>query len=259
MRRSSSWHLAATALTGAVAIATLAGCKPATQSAISAARTVAAKPHLPSRLTARVPQVNAPTLARAPRPALPGGSVPPIPVTGLLSCTAQQLTRAFQVQPSMQSVPEGTALMIFTNTAAHPCLLHGTEALSLLSPAGKIFGSTVFGVTASGGNTRVVLGAGGSMYLGLHYISVITCPSVDAVQMSVPGLPAVPGAPPVPVTYAAGAGTTGPIRVCPGAIDVGQLVTSKLAALKLPAELPTSLRDLPAKLAGLQGELHSLR
>lgn len=248
----SPGYLAASAIVGVAALTALAGCKSGVPAAASHAQNAVGK--VKSAAGSAVSQAQGHAGQVAPvgpeKPGVPGvpsaGSLP-VSATGLGTCDPADLTKTFTADisdPGGLPLTDGAGMIVITNRSSHPCILQGYAGVGLISGNGQRLGLQDVNLSTAGTPVKVDLASGDSAYQGVDFASVSACPAVADAAITPPGsnTPAV-----VPLHYANGGtqGTNGPLRVCPGVLNVGPLMPTQAQAVAAIAHhvvpVPTNL------------------
>lgn len=233
----SPGYLAASAVVGVAALTALAGCKSGEAAASHAKNAVSGAAsqagNAVSQAKSHAGQV-APVGPEKPGvPGVPSAGSLPVSASGLGTCNPSDLAKSFVVQggdPGGLPVTDGAGMIVITNRSDHPCILQGYAGLGMFAGNGQRLGLQEVNLsTAPGAPAKVDLASGGSAYQGVDFASVSACPAVADAAITPPGsnTPSM-----VPLHYANGGtqGTNGPLRVCPGTLNLGPLSASQAQA-----------------------------
>ena len=248
----SPGYLAASAVIGAVAMTALAGCNSHAQSAASHAKkavsgATSAAGNAVSAAKAHTGQLQPVGPAKPGVPGLPSAGNVAGSALGLGTCNPADLTKTFNANiadPGGLPLTDGAGTVVITNRSAHPCVLQGYAGIGLISGNGQHLGLQTVNLSTVGTPAKVDLASGDSAYEGVDFASVSACPAVADASITPPGTntPSV-----VPLHYVNGGtqGTNGPLRVCPGVMNLGPLVPTQAGALAAIAHhvvpVPTNL------------------
>lgn len=236
----SPGYLAAYAIVGAAAVTALAGCNKPVQSAAahahkavgnvkSAAGNVpVGQPHS-GQLHAVGPEK--PTVPNV--PGVPSAGSLPVHAAGLGTCNPSELAKSFNVEagaPGGLPVTDGMGMLVITNRSAHPCLLQGYAGVGMIAGNGQRLGLQDVNLSTAGTPAKVDLASGDSAYQGVDFASVAACPAVADAAVTPPGAN-TPSTVPLNVANGGTQGTNGPLRVCPGVLNLGPLSASQAKAV----------------------------
>jgi Protein of unknown function (DUF4232) len=234
----SPGYLAASAVLGVAALTALAGCKSGSsaaashaQKAVSGAQSAAGS--AVSSAKAHTGQLQPVGPAKPGVPGLPStGSLPGAP-SGLGTCNPADLAKSFTYNMGDQGgLPptDGAGMIVLTNRSSSPCILQGYAGVGMISGNGSRLGMQDVNLSTAGTPAKVDLASGDSAYQGVDFASVAACPAVADAAITAPGTntPSM-----VPMHYASGGsqGTNGPLRLCPGVMNLGPLQPTQAAAL----------------------------
>lgn len=231
----SPGYLAASAVVGVAALTALAGCKSGQAAAEHANNAVKSK----AQGAVSAAQAHSGQLRQVgpEKPGVPGGvpSAGSAPVAGsaLSACNPNDLAKSFVVQggdPGGLPMNNGMGVIVITNRSAHPCLLQGYFGLGMLAANGQHLGLQDANLSTAGMPAKVDLASGGSAFQGADFATLASCPAVADAEITAPAqnTPST-----IPIKYASGGpqGSTGPLRVCPGAVNLGPPSASQAKAL----------------------------
>jgi Protein of unknown function (DUF4232) len=245
----SPGYLAASAMIGVAALTALAGCKSGEAAASHAKNAVASHANgAVSQAKAHSGQLKQVGPEKPGVPGVPSAGNVPVVGSGMSNCNSSDLAKSFVVQggdPAGLPTTDGVGMLVITNRSAKPCVLQGYAGVAMVGQKGQHIGLQDVNLsTANGSPAKVDLASGGSAYQGADFASVAACPAVADVQIAPPGQK-TPSE--VPLHYANGGpqGTNGPLRVCPGVLNVGPLSTSQAQAV---AAIAHHVVSVPAKL-----------
>lgn len=236
----SPGYLAAYAIVGVAALTALAGCnKPGQSAAAHAQKAVGKVKSAAGNVPAGQPhsgQLHAVGPEKPGVPNVPGapsaGSLP-VNASGLSACNPSQLAKSFVVQggdPGGLPVNNGMGMLVITNRSAHPCVLQGYAGLGMISTNGQHLGLQDVNLSTAGTPAKVDLASGDSAYQGADFASVAACPAVADAAVTPPGAN-TPSTVPLNVANGGTQGTSGPLRVCPGVLNLGPLSASQAKAV----------------------------
>jgi hypothetical protein len=251
----SPGYLATSAVLGVAALTALAGCKGPSAAAAHGQKAVgkatSAAGSLPAGHSGQIKQVG------PEKPGLPGGAPStgslPANAPGLSTCNPNELAKSFVVQggdPGGLPTNNGMGMIVITNRSAQPCVLQGYAGLGMLATNGQHLGLQDANLSTAGGPAKVDLASGGSAFQGADFATLAACPAVADAQITPPASK-TPSQ--VPVHFADGGsqGTSSPLRVCPGAVNMGPMSASQAkaeaAAAKhaVQAKVPTNTNLVP--------------
>jgi hypothetical protein len=245
----SPGYLAASAAIGVAALTALAGCKSGVPAAASGAKN-AVSSHVGSAVNSAKAHAGQVAPVGPEKPGVPGvpsaGSLP-VSAAGLSTCNPADIAKSFVVNagdPSGLPLTDGSGMVVLTNESTHPCILQGYAGVGMIGTNGQHLGLQDVHLNTVGTPVKVDLASGNSAYQGVDFASVAACPAVADAQIEPPGqsTPAV-----VPMHWANGGtqGTNGPLRLCPGVLNLGPLSVSQASALAAIAHqvvpVPTNL------------------
>ena len=232
-------HLAAYAIGGVAAAMALTGSPAHGASAVAShaqkavGKVKSAAGNAVSQAQGHAGQVAPVGPAKPGVPNLPSAGSLPVVGSGLSTCNPSDLAKTFTANiadPGGLPLTDGTGMIVITNRSSHPCLLQGYAGVAMISGNGQRLGMQDVNLSTAGTPVKVNLASGNSAYQGVDFASVAACPAVADVAITPPGqnTPSV-----VPLHYVSGGtqGTNGPLRVCPGVLNLGPLSASQAQAL----------------------------
>ncbi|MCD0483996.1 DUF4232 domain-containing protein [Streptacidiphilus sp. ASG 303] len=126
------------------------------------------------------------------------------------------------------NLPPGvvTTVVKLVNTTTSSCVLDGWTGITPLSVGGPLEGVKQTRVGTAPG--QVTVAAGGSVYVGVRFVTGTACPALDGLDVGIPGQS---GLLRLPVHTSTGADR--PLNVCPGILRTGPVSTDTQKALKV--------------------------
>ena len=247
----SPGYLAASAVVGVAALTALAGCHTGpsaaashVQKAVSKAKSAAGSVPVGQPHTG---QLHAVGPEKPGVPNLPSVGNLSLPATGLGTCNPADLTKSFTTNiadPGGLPVTNGSGVIVITNRSAHPCILQGYAGVGMIAGNGQRLGLQDVNLSTAGTPAKVDLASGDSAYQGVDFASISACPAVADAAITPPGTN-TPSIVPVNFANAGTQGTNGPLRVCPGVLNLGPLSASQVSAVAAIAHhvvpVPTNL------------------
>ncbi len=251
----SPGYLAASAVVGVAALTALAGCKPSSSAAADHAHQAVGKATSAAIAagqshSGQIKQVGPekPGVNGAPST----GSLP-ANAPGLSTCNPNELAKSFVVQggdPGGLPTNNGMGMIVITNRSQQPCVLQGYAGLGMVAANGQHLGLQDANLSTAGGPAKVDLASGGSAFQGADFATLAACPAVADAEITPPA-EKTPSQVPVHFGDSGSQGTNGPLRVCPGAVNMGPMSASQAKAEAaaaqhaVQAKVPTNTNLVP--------------
>ena len=251
----SPGYLAASAIVGVAALTALAGCHSGPSAAASHAQKAVSKV---KSAAGSLPvgqshsgQLHAVGPEKPGVPGLPSTSSVPVIGKGMGTCNPSDLAKSFVVQagdPGGLPTSDGMGMLVITNRSAQPCVLQGYAGLAMIGQGNQHIALQDVNLSTAGTPAKVDLASGDSAFQGADFASLAACPAVADAEVAPPGQN-TPSVAPIHYATAGTQGTSGPLRVCPGVLNLGPLSASQAQALAAVAHhivpVPANVPNVP--------------